>query len=118
MVLFKSVRWRSYSVAAESLMNMIEKVARAICKEQFGNEEVHGEYRCCQVGGTEGCCAKDLEKDAKAAIEAMREPTEAMIKSVTEGHLSYVAVECGYDVYNSHPERPWHVMIDAALDTD
>ena len=115
MVLFKSVRWRSYSVATESLMNMIEKVARAICKEQFRNEEVHGEYRCCQVGGTEGCCAKDLEKDAKAAIEAMREPTEAMIKSVTD---QPACLECGYDVYNSHPERPWHVMIDVALDTD
>jgi hypothetical protein len=62
-----------------------------------------------------GAVRSAAQKDAKAAIEAMREPTEAMIKSVTD---QPACLECGYDVYNSHPERPWHVMIDVALDTD
>ena len=50
---------------------------------------------------------------ARLAIEAMRDPTEGMIKAVTD---QPACLECGYDVYNSKPERPWHVMIDAALE--
>lgn len=88
-------------------MNMIEKVARAICKQTFGNEEVHGEYRCCLVGGTEGCCAKDLEREAKAAIEAMREPSEGMLSAVANTDTE-IEHDDNYGFYQA--------MIDAALE--
>lgn len=50
---------------------------------------------------------------AKAVIKAMEEPTEGMKKAVTD---QPACLECGYDVYNSRPERPWKAMIDAALE--
>lgn len=51
----------------------VEKVARAICLSQYGNEAIHGVHRCCQVGGTAGCCAPDMAHEARAAIAAYLE---------------------------------------------
>ena len=48
-----------------------EAVARALCAVQFGDPVIHGDARCCQVGGTDGCCLPDLHKQAVAAINAM-----------------------------------------------
>lgn len=48
----------------------IEAAARAICLSMFGSAAVHGEARCCQIGGTEGCCLKTIIPMAKEALEA------------------------------------------------
>lgn len=75
---------------------MIERVARAICLADTGLPE--GEtadarewYRCA----------------ARAAIEAMREPTDAML---AEG-----GVAMSFASHPSDANRSWRAMIDAAL---
>jgi hypothetical protein len=82
-------------------MSMVERVARALCYSQLGSKKVHGDARCCQAGGTEGCCIKEMLDDARAAIAAMREPTPEMLdEGPPEPYMdSYV----------------WGKMIDAAL---
>ena len=48
----------------------IDLAARAICLVQFGSEFEHGNARCCQAGGTEGCCVDGLKVAASAALSA------------------------------------------------
>ena len=76
---------------------MVERVARAICRKEYGREvwpdaslDLKDEYRSM----------------ARAAIAAMREPTETMLKA-DEVHPS--CHMCG-----GHLEG-WHHMIDEAL---
>jgi hypothetical protein len=49
----------------------IEVGARALCAEQFGDEVIHGEARCCQLGGTGGCCVDELARQMKAVLTAL-----------------------------------------------
>lgn len=51
-------------------------VARAICLTEFGDEEAYGPLRCCQVGGTEGCCLDTILPAARAAIAAYQNATK------------------------------------------
>jgi hypothetical protein len=48
--------------------DLVVKVARAICVVQFCSEPDFGLDRCCQVGGTSGCCAPEFHAAARAAI--------------------------------------------------
>ena len=73
-------------------MNKITEVAVAISGNQFPSKAA-------------------FEK-ARRAIEAMREPTHAMMWPVKKSHS---CLGCGADIYESKPERPWRVMIDEAL---
>lgn len=50
-------------------------VAKAICVTQLGNEKIHGEMRCCQVGGILDCCLESIIPEAEAAIAAYRKAT-------------------------------------------
>lgn len=97
--------------------SMIERVARAIC----GNA---ASGFCADVGGDLGCkrgrgqsydgtnCIASREQlmmtshwdEARAAIEAMRTPTEAMVRATDS-----------YDRYRAAIEDEWRLMIDAAL---
>lgn len=70
--------------------SMIERVARAIAKGEYG-ENVDDVWHTCI-------------DDARAAIEAMREPTEAMLDA------GYGAEPTGAALV-----APWEAMIDAAL---
>ena len=67
---------------AEYGKELIEAVAEGICRVMFADESVHGEARCCKLGGASGCCVKDLYPEARAALLAacakLREPSEAM----------------------------------------
>lgn len=54
-------------------MDDVERVARALCRTQFASEIIHGDARCCQLGGIDGCCLPDLKEQAVAAIAAMQE---------------------------------------------
>ena len=88
------------------MSEIIERVAKAMCKTQFGDIEVHGEGRCCQTGGIDGCCVVELMGEARAAIEAMREPTRAML------HASTMQAPTWDDEVSL---RKWQVMIDEAV---
>lgn len=66
-------------------MSMIEKVARAICRESTGDEKYYDSY---------------FDR-ARAAIAAMREPTDFMVNSAL--------------AQSRNPLIVWLEMIDAAL---
>ena len=51
---------------------------------------------------------EDFLEMARAAIEAMREPTEDMLQAAKENDMKYV-----YET--SPPEEYWPLMIDAAI---
>lgn len=74
-------------------MTMIEKIARALCT-------------------IDGCDPlwQRYERQARAAIEAMREPTEEMTRM---GH--YCAEGCTDDPCGKLPQHVWGTMIKAAL---
>lgn len=82
-------------------MNMIEKVARAINPDDFSIE--------CSVGPDCSACKaiKNVAmENAKAAILAMREPSEGMIEAGS-AHMLDDGDKVSLDI--------WHIMIDAAL---
>ena len=69
-------------------MNMIEQVALAMVrKAKAGPDEVHS-LDAVQMSGTE-----DFIALAKAAIEAMREPTQEMLEAATDWHDHVAADE-------------------------
>jgi hypothetical protein len=81
------------------MSEMVEKVARAL------TGHVCGQCRCSNSSGwanAEADCA--CRQAARAAIEAMKEPTQAMV-----GALNYEALCSG------NPEDGWRAAIAAAL---
>lgn len=76
------------------MSDMVERVARAICLKLSGPE------------------LDECENAARAAIEAMREPTRAMFLAGRE--LAHSGDEDELMDRDSVKER-WRVMIDAAL---
>lgn len=87
-------------------MSMVERVARALIADEYDGGHLSGaEIEACIA---EDWCLESRRKHfirkARAAIEAMREPTEAMVKSGQTKCDDYLdAAEC------------WAAMIDAAL---
>ena len=71
--------------------DMIERVARAIAEQNHGSTW------------------DEWIDEARAAIEAMREPTEAMINGLR------IAQECGDSTAALWAPLVWRAMIDAAL---
>lgn len=91
------------ATTGEDRMNMVEKVARALVAnppiERF--EERDGET----------ILIRDFGPSARAAIEAMREPTAAMVLAVSteekrRGYFSHEAMDA---------DDAWPIMITAAL---
>jgi hypothetical protein len=96
------------------MTEMVERVAKgleAACGEQMGcNSD-----RCCCWGADQvmQCMmGVSLGALARAAIEAMREPTEGMIKAGAPHHW-----EGPNDIY-ADAEDAWRAMIAAALATE
>lgn len=80
-------------------MNMIEKVARALCWNNGMNPDL-------TLGGDGvNFLWMEYEDKAKAAIEAMYDPTEA---------ITTAGIEAWRNHYLS-PVTQWRAMIDAAL---
>lgn len=79
---------------------IVERVARAIWDAEFDRFEVASQYK-----GDEW---KSYIPHARAAIEAMREPTEAMKAAPHLGDLAQMETDTAY---------VWQAMIDAALET-
>lgn len=80
------------------MSEMVERVARAIYE---------GTPRNKPYDHLSAFKRKGYEAEARAAIEAMREPTEAMC---TAGRLANMSIIGGYGGPTS-----WEAMIDAAL---
>ena len=57
----------------------IDAAAKAICLVQFGSEIDHGDARCCQVGGVDGCCMAALLPAAEAALVAAEQVRNAPV---------------------------------------
>lgn len=89
-------------------MNMVERVARAIC----GDKQIDPyPFTNAFYVPTESMQQKAwtwFVKDAKAAIEAMREPTEEMLKAVKNAQIYLNMTDEGW-------KEAHRVMIDAAL---
>ena len=49
----------------------IDAAAKAICRTYFGDVVTHGDARCCQLGGMDGCCLEAMKPVAVAALEAL-----------------------------------------------
>lgn len=86
-------------------MTMIERVAKAIYDAEAERSPISAasfdEMQVLSPDKYSYWCGV-----AKIAIEAMREPTEAMVKVVP------------YDMYDPDFEENWRIMIDAALDEE
>jgi hypothetical protein len=81
------------------MSEMVERVARAICAKNATLD--WREYR----------------DEAKRAIAAMREPTNAMIEAGVEILEPSEHAVYGSDCYGSEAHGVWRAMIDAALTT-
>ncbi|RUM99052.1 hypothetical protein EET67_05300 [Pseudaminobacter arsenicus] len=85
--------------------SMIEKVARAICASDFlGDNDVWAKLSPAMQG--------NYCDNARAAIEAMREPTMFMLRSADNAIISDERFESG--PFESD-KFTWETMIDAAL---
>jgi len=90
------------------MTDMIERVARAMCRNRGldPDEATSGEGRVFAGGGSEFIVHRrrwaEHSGDARAAIEAMREPTGEML-------------DAGDAACAGANERVWPAMIDAAL---
>lgn len=97
------------------MSEMIERVAKALCDEEWGGTQPWDRK-------PEGFRER-YRMRARVAIQAMREPTEAMCAAVLV--ISHDLVEPGhvYDEYDSDPgsldenapQKAWTTMIDASL---
>lgn len=90
------------------MVSMIDRIGRAICQSEDGGADG---TECGLIGNTCDVCssrgAEVMQKNARAVLAAMREPTEAMHEAGND-ELDRVdgAAFC---------ESIWQIMIDAAL---
>jgi|JI10StandDraft_1071094.scaffolds.fasta_scaffold417910_1 hypothetical protein len=93
--------------------SMIERVARAICRANC-TPDMSAEDIDCQEEN-----AWDMwVPEARAAIEAMRTPTEAMVKEGLEEGRWEISLGVGGEhavMFESAPRTMWEAMIDRAL---
>lgn len=83
-------------------MSMIEKVAYAIFQSRYPEA-----VRWWNLSGYVDKDKLTAMKDARAAIEAMREPTEVMLEAVSSfNDIKHI---------DQDPSYYWPLMIDAAL---
>jgi hypothetical protein len=90
------------------MSEMVERVARVICETQ----NVDG-FKCTcpllgEIEGNNWCNGNRAVAQARAAIAAMREPTEAM-KDADGVYWEDSCLHCG-----GH-QHAWQTLIDAAL---
>jgi hypothetical protein len=85
---------------------MIERVARAICVDEYEDPD--------ELLDTNDPVWTDYISRARAAIEAMREPTDAMKEAGGNGVCGIIQ-DVG-DKSEKHFVRLWHCAIDAALE--
>jgi hypothetical protein len=89
-------------------MGMVERVARAICAKDWLNDEAWA--------AISEITRERFRRQARAAIEAMRTPTEAMINA--GGCFEVPQDDYNEDVGGYAAEGAYILMIDAALSHD
>ncbi|WP_333900838.1 hypothetical protein [Agrobacterium pusense] len=96
------------------MSEMIERVARAIAENP--------PYQRTEYRENGPVIVRDFERTARAAIEAMRVPTEAQLEAAEEIVVGYDDFACGDgNIYLGIPGYPqkasdvWSALIDAAL---
>lgn len=87
--------------------DMAERIARIMWKH-FATEGAFDEDRNDEDRGA-------YLTAARAAIEAMREPTDAMLRSINAQVLVAGTDSGCYSDHNPSPDVAWETMIDAAL---
>ncbi len=91
------------------MSEMIERIARAMWEAREDIEAVDSPNRCTFEADNPEIIAM-----ARAAIEAMREPTEAMIEN---NEIDHITLRCARAIHSS--ELPcadiWRAMINEAL---
>jgi hypothetical protein len=100
----------STPTASPQLANMVERVAAAIA-----DEEEHCGAEALTICSADVC---DCRRTARAAIAAMREPTEAMLDAGADAKIRCDEDEERGDLTPSRitvPDAVWGSMIDAAL---
>ena len=90
------------------MTDLIERVAKAIYEDRNG-------AGCMPWRRREKAHKEPYRSDARAAIAAMREPTEGMIDAFHTA--AYLRVEWGEDPMVENSEDAYRAMIDAALNT-
>jgi len=79
------------------MSEMVERVARAIADEMVGDWDRIPERSAGEAS------REDLRVAARLAIEAMRDPTDAMLAA------------CRWHIFEDASKQDWQTMIDAAL---
>lgn len=99
-------------------MDMVERVARAVAPMVAHSAAwwcPGGEWMNCRLGKNEVCeCRENAFLIARAAIAAMREPTEGMVRAVVQ-YENDINGSPDYEYTSVAPESAWEIMIDAAL---
>jgi hypothetical protein len=91
------------------MSEMVERVARAICAKMFENPEVYWGLYPIPIAVEQGW--GEFVGEARAALEAMREPTEAM--SARAASIESRGVDG--EPINPEADYAYRVMIDEAL---
>lgn len=98
------------------MTTMIERVARALCVAAGHDpDRTHDIY--VEGDPDAGVAWAGYRREARAAIEAMREPTEAMVDAACDVVVGFSGEYDDYNVYlGSHEfNGVWTAAIDAAL---
>ena len=97
------------------MSEMIERVAKALCLSKYASELADGllDLGAATLDDHVAQTWRDFTDDARAAIEAMREPGDVALSagsSAMNGHPTY---DAGHRVRTLHVG--WNAIIDAAL---
>jgi hypothetical protein len=105
------------------MSTMIERVARAILAESLQIGNTNGDFDALPAEAQ-----NVFTSFARAAIEAMREPTDKQLKATEAVVVGYDDFACGdgtlflsiagvhgREGFYDHAKTAWHAMIDAAL---
>lgn len=99
-------------VRQDNVPEMVERVARTLCRAKWDRKKWYG--ACSKEARLDWCENKywpEFVTDARAAIEAMREPTEAMV-AAPDHESDYCDAQYLQD---EDFAGAWDAMIDAAL---
>lgn len=106
------------------MSEMVERVARAMCRQHnldgFGLDITEDDHITRYVNNTVDKEWPKWSREARAAIEAMREPTDAMLDAACDGLVdpdgNPVDVDCSFRAdLRADAKTEWQDVIDAAL---
>ena len=93
------------------MSEMVERVARAIYRESVGSAQ----WEAWETFTPDAWGRVKSMAQARAAIKAMREPTEAMCQAPKKGGAIVITREGHQPLYPGNALQAWRIMIDAAF---